>query len=387
VAQARRVALLLDRGLSFVRGVIRGVRAYAAERGQWVLRDGPPRLGLVRHVREWRPHGIIAGLVSPRVAHELVRWGVPLVDTAFTLRTVRVPTVDVDHAAVGRLAADYFLQRGFRHFGFFGSERAAYSLLLEASFRERIGGAGFNVSACHVEYLADLSGAALWKRAAQRTRRWLRRLPKPVAVLCSEDAPARYLADLCSLMGLRVPDDVALLGAGNDELECTLTRPALSSVAVPAERVGYEAARLLERLMAGAKPPSEPLLVPPLHVITRHSTDVTAVEDEVVRAALQCIRSRLAEPLSVGQVAAEIAVSRRSLERRFRSVLGRSVHEEINRQRVERAKELLAGTHLPVTLVAARCGFRSIHRLDVTFGQLAGTTPSAYRRLARPTSH
>jgi len=356
------------------------VRAYATNKPNWVLRDGPPRLRLVSQVRDWKPHGIIAGLVLPRVAQELIRIRTPLVDTAYMLPDLRVPTVDVDHEAVGRLAAEYFLERKFNQFGFFGSESAAYSRARESAFRERVAEAGYTLSACYTEYLADLATAALWNKSTQKTQRWLRQLATPVAVLCCEDAPARYLADVCSRIGLHVPEDVALLGVGNDDLDCNLTQPALSSIAVPNERIGFEAAALLDRLMSGEIAPRKPLLLPPLHVVTRYSTDITAVEDETVQAALRCIRQRAWKDMSVDDLAQAIAVGRRLLERRFRTVLGRSVLEEINRVRVERAKELLTNTHLPITTVAERAGFANTRRLDVVFAKQTGLSPREYRR-------
>jgi len=381
--QTRRIALLLDRGLSFVRGVIRGVRVYAADRPNWVLRDGPPRLHLVSHVRDWKPHGIIAGLVLKRVAQELARMRTPLIDTAYTLPGLKVPTVDVDHTAVGRLAAEYFLERKFGHFGFFGSESAAYSRIQESGFRQRVAEAGHTVSSCYTEYLADLTTPALWRKSAQKTRRWLRQLAKPAAILCCEDAPARYLADVCRQMGLKTPEDIALLGVGNDELECNLTQPALSSIAVPSQRIGYEAAALLDRLMSAEACPQEPLLLPPLHVVTRHSTDIMAIEGGTVQAALQYIRQHASRDMTVADVAHDIAVGRRLLERRFRCILGRSVLEEIYRVRVQRAKELLTDTHLPITAVAAQSGFPSTRRLDVVFAKRTGLSPTAYRRQSR----
>lgn len=381
--QIRRIALLLDRSLSFVRGVIRGVRAYAADRPSWVLRDGPPTLRLAPHVRDWKPHGIIAGLVLKRVARELARMRRPLVDTAYTLPGLSVPTVDVDHAAVGRMAAEYFLARKLTHFGFFGSELAAYSRVQESAFRQRVAEAGHEVSSCYTEYLADLASVGLWRKSAQKTHRWLRGLARPAAVFCCEDAPARYLADACAQAGLKVPEEIALLGVGNDELECSLTQPALSSIAVPSQRIGYEAAALLDRLMSGEAPPPGPLLLAPLHVVTRHSTDVMAIDDATVQAALQYVRQRAAQNVTVAGLARDIAVGRRLLERRFRSVLGRSVLEEICRVRVQRAKELLTDTHLPITAVAAQSGFSSIRRLDVVFARLSGLSPTAYRRQSR----
>ena len=380
MGQTRRIALLLDRGLSFVRGVIQGVRVYAADRPNWVLRDGPPRLDLVSHVREWEPHGIIAGLVLNRVARELVRMGTALVDTAYALPDLEVPTVDVDHTAVGRLAGDYFLERKFGHFGFFGSESAAYSRIQESAFRQRVAEADHAVSSCHAEYLADLTTPTLWRKSARNTQRWLRQLAKPAAVLCCEDAPARYLADICEQIGLKVPEDIALLGLGNDELDCNLSQPALSSIAVPSQRIGYEAAALLDRLMSGKPGPEEPLFLPPLHVVTRHSTDIMAIEDATVQAGLHYIREHAREQISVARLAHDMAVGRRLLERRFRSVLGRSVLEEIYRVRVERAKELLTDTNLPITTVAAESGFPSTRRMDVMFARHTGLSPTLYRR-------
>jgi len=355
------------------------VRVYAADKPNWVLRDGPPRLQLVSHVRDWKPHGIIAGLVLQQVAQKLVRMRTPLIDTAYTLPGLKVPTVDVDHTAVGHLAAEYFLERKFGHFGFFGSESAAYSRMQESAFKQRLAEAGHVVSSCYAEYLADLTTPALWKKSAQKTRRWLRHLARPAAIFCCEDAPARYLADVCRQIGLEIPEDTALLGAGNDELDCSLAQPVLSSIAVPSQRIGYEAAALLDRLMSGEARPQEPLLLPPLHVVTRHSTDIMAIEDETVQAALQYIRQHAWEDMSVADMAHDIAVGRRLLERRFRSILGRSVLEEIYRVRVQRAKELLTDTHLPITAVAAQSGFPSASRLDVVFSKLTGLCPTAYR--------
>ncbi len=380
MGQTRRIALLLDRGLGFVRGVIQGVRVYAADKPNWVLRDGPPRLNLVSHVREWKPHGIIAGLVLEQVARKLIRMKTAMVDTASALPDLDVPAVDIDHTAAGHLGAEYFLERKFRHFGFFGSESAAYSRILESAFKERVAEAGHAVPSCYTEYLADLTAPTLWRKSAQKTRRWLRQLDKPAAILCCDDAPARYLADVSAQIGLNVPEDVALLGLGNDELDCNLSQPVLSSIAVPSQRIGYEAAALLDRLMSGRARPKTPLLLPPLHVVTRHSTDIMAIEDPTVQSALAYIRRHAKQDISVTNLAREIAVGRRLLERRFRSVLGRSVLEEIYRVRVERAKELLTDTGLPIATVAAQSGFPSASRLDVLFARLTGLTPTAYRR-------
>jgi LacI family transcriptional regulator len=379
----RRVALLLDKSLGFVREVLQGIRIYAAGRAEWVLRDAPPRARVVAQLCQWKPHGVIGSLVLRRVAEALIRMRIPVVDTAYVLPELRLPTVDVDHTAVGRLAADYFLERRFRQFGFFGSASVAYSRIQEAAFCAKFTQVRLPVSSCYAEVLPDLADAAQWKKSVERVRRWLGRLPKPAAILCCEDAAARYLADVCDQSGVGVPDQVSLLGVGNDPLECNLTWPSLSSIGVPAERIGYRAAAVLDSLMSGGPPPPRPVLLPPLHVVTRRSTDVLAVEDEVLQAALVYLRQHVRESLTVAQVARDLAVSRRLLERRFRDVLGRSVLEQIHRMRVERAKELLADTSLPIDSVAVQAGFSGVRRLDVVFAKTAGMSPTAYRRQAR----
>lgn len=380
----RRVALVVGQDVTFCRNVIRGVRAYAIDKPHWLFRNGPPDPATVRACRKWRPDGVIAHLGAWPLARQILRLGKPVVDIACMLPKVGVPVVDVDHTAVGRLAAEYLLNRGFRHFGFYGSREAYYSRLREQSFSERLAEAGCQASACYGEYLPDMPGARRWQGQDQRVQRWLRELPKPAAILASNDIPARYLADQCRQLGLRVPDEVALLGVDDDEFECTLCSPPLSSVAIPSEKIGWEAARLLDQMMAGQPAPAAPIFLPPLGIITRQSTDTLAIGDPVVAAALQFIRRWAHEEIEVSLVAEEAGVARRTLECRFRRLLGRTVLEEIRRRRVELAKQLLASTDLGMAEVARRAGFANAQRLAIVFRQLTGQTPTAYRRQARP---
>jgi LacI family transcriptional regulator len=350
---------------------------------EWTLRDAPPHATLLKAVANWQPAGVIAGVITPKIAQALRRLRVPVVDTANVLPQLRFPIVDIDPNAVGRMAAEYFLERNYSHLGFFGSQVAVYSRLQEAAFTARIKEAGRKVYSCYYEYLPEYAAGMIWQEASARMRQWLQRLPKPVAIFCCEDALARILADTCVHLSLRVPEDVALLGCGNDDLECTLSEPTISSIAVPAERVGFEAAALLDRLMAGEPAPAEPILLPPVGVITRRSTDLLAIEDELIRQAVSFVRENALKDIRVGDVSQALAVSRRLLERRFRAVLGRTILQEIYRIRVERAKVLLAQTHLPISMVAHRCGFSSPRHLDVRFRKIVGITPRAFRRQYR----
>jgi LacI family transcriptional regulator len=191
------------------------------------------------------------------------------------------------------------------------------------------------------------------------------------------------VAEACRQVGLRVPEDVALLGVDDDELDCELTRPRLSSVIVPAERIGYEAAALLDRLLAGERPPAEPILLPPTGVATRRSTEMLALADREVVAAVRFIREHAHLPLRVRDVLREVAVGRRTIERRCHKALGWGLGEEIRRVHLERARRLLARTELPMKAVAQQAGFSDFRHLAVVFRQELGLSPTAYRRQMR----
>jgi LacI family transcriptional regulator len=379
----RRIALLMSQDAGFHRQVLLGIRAYAGHAKRWLFHNAPPSMATLRPLAEWNPHGIIAHLDDVKVARAILKLARPVVDTACMLPGLGIPTVDVDHAVVARLAAEHFLARGYRHFGYFGSRLAHYSQVRLAGFRAAVEQAGFEVQACHVEYLPRLSERASWKSVNAQVRQWLRGLAKPVAVLADHDVAAHDLADMCQLLGLRVPDEVAILGVDNDELECQLAFPPLSSVAIPAEQIGFEAAKRLDRMLAGHRVTSDVVYLPPLHIVTRHSTSTFAVDEPIVTAALHYIRNHLGEPLKVTKIAAEVVVRRRVLEQKFRSLLGRSVLAEIHRARVERVKELLATSELPMSAVAEQSGFLSPQRMAIVFRKLTDRSPGEYRREVR----
>ena len=212
-------------------------------------------------------------------------------------------------------------------------------------------------------------------------------LPRQVGVATFYDFLGLQLSEACREAGLRVPEDVAIVGMGNDDLLCDFARPSLSSVAVATEQIGYQAAALLDRLMNGEPPPPHPILVPPPGVVARQSSDVLAIDDDDVAAALRWIRDESHKTIRVGDLLREIPVSRRLLERKFRKVLDRGISEEIRRVHVERAKSLLAGTDLAMSALAASAGFSNASHLSIVFRQETGLTPTAYRRQFRGRSH
>lgn len=369
----------MDQDLGYTRDVLRGVQVFGRHKPDWVFHDGPQDAKVLPALREWQPHGIVAHLFDMKFARALLKLGVPIVNTTSTIEDLGVPLVEVDHGEVGRMAAAHFLERGFRNFGFFGSAVTGFSRAREAGFRQSLVEHGFQLRSCYAEFLPKPSVRSSWKRIDQEVSSWLRRLPRPVAILASNDVPARALAKMCRQLGLDIPGQVSLLGVDNDELECQLSHPPLSSIAIPSQRVGFEAAKLLDRIMSGKRPRQQVLFFPPIRVVTRQSTDTLAIEDADVTSALAFIRANSHRDIDVESILAEIPLSRRVLERKFREHLGRTPLAEIRRVRMEIVKSLLTETDLSMPAIATRSGFSGARRLAVVFRQVAGTTPTAYR--------
>jgi LacI family transcriptional regulator len=376
-----RIGLVFNTGLAYCRGVLRGIRQYAQSRPDWVLLPVAAEPKAVRSLGGLGLAGAIAQVYSPALADALEALGRPYVNVSGVLTEPGAPWVFSDDEAVGRAAAEHLLDRGLRHFGYFGHRKRGYSVRREAGFRRAVEGPGRSLD-CYLERDSPRFDPIefLWA-LDEGVQRWLRSLPKPAGVFASNDIWGVQLAEVCRQADLRVPEDVALVGVDNDDLLCEMARPPLSSVVTAAGRIGQEAAAVLDRMLKGAAPPRRPLLVPPVGVVARQSSDVLTMEDPEVVAAVRFIRERAHEPISVGDVARRGTISRRSLERRFRAALDRGVGEEIRRAHLERARGLLANTALPMSVVAKQSGFSDQRQLSVLFRRESGQTPTEYRRL------
>jgi LacI family transcriptional regulator len=378
-----RIGLVFSHTLAYCRGVLRGIKRYAETAPHWTFLPVSPEPQAIRTLRSLRPAAVIAHVFSEELAGSLRRLRVPVVNVCGVLPEASFPRIGVDDHRCGVLAAEHLLERGFRHFGFVGHRDHAYSLRREAGFRGRIASSGASVTSYYEPGRRPFDPMGrLWAQD-RAIERWVRARPRPVGIFAPNDIWGVQLTEICLQADLRVPEDVAIVGVDDDDLLCEFARPSLSSVALPTERIGYEAARQVQRLLKGAQAGERPLLLPPLGVIARRSTDILAVDDADIVAALRMIRERGHQPIRVPDLLREIPTSRRSLERRFRKVVGRSILGEIRRVHVKRASELLAQTDLPLHAIADRSGFTDAKRFSTVFRQMVGLTPSAYRHKVR----
>lgn len=379
----RRVALLLNLQIGYCRRAVAGISAYAA-RKNWLLEEMPASEASRSRLMLSRPYGIIAHVLDQSVAELLVQTERPVVSLSSTITDLPFPTIDVDHEAVGRLAAEHFLELGYRTFAFMGSATAGFSLEREAGFAGKLSQHGFTVESHHAEYVLRPPFDQYSVGSEEQTKRWLNALEKPVGVLCSNDEHARMLSFLCQSSGVSVPGDVALLGVDNDETICGLGFPPISSVDNPAEEIGHRAARLLETVARGQIQGHSRESVQPIHIVERQSTDRLATANPVIRSAINYIRRNLRETgLSVRDVAEHTRISRRKLERTFSEQLGTTVLTTIHRYRTRRAKHLLFSTDLSVATVASECGYANHRRLAMVLKSHTGMTPAEFRNRCR----
>jgi LacI family transcriptional regulator len=376
----RRVALLVEASRAYARGLVRGVARYNREHERWSVYFAPRGLSdpLPAWLENWRGDGILARIENRRMAEAVTRTGLPAIDLRRALDGLGMPTMGPDDAIVARLAIDHLRGRGFRHFGYFGPWPGVHPALdaRRDHFHRLTDEAGFVCSTFRSRRRSNRS----WEEELGRIVEWIADLPKPVGVLACNDDYGLQLLDACHRSGVLVPDEVAVVGVGNDDCLCNLSLPPLTSIDLNPQRIGYEAARLLDRMMAGESPPAQHMVVEPRGIQTRRSTDVLATEDEAVIRAVKFIRGHAGQRIQVADVLKHVKMSRASLEPRVKRVLGRTIYQEIQRVQIERVKELLLGSSAPLKQIASQAGFRYPEYMMRVFRQTTGLTPREYRK-------
>ena len=374
-----RVALLIEENREIGRGLLRGIAQYSRVNGLWCFYRETPfyeKLSVrerIQRIREWQPDGIIMR-EQGRMDAALLEMGVPLVYSSHRCGPVPgIPNILGDDRQIGTMAADYLLNRGFRHFGFCGFKKMWWSVDRGRYFCERIRAAGFHADVCELtarRSSADRDGLT----------GWIGSLPRPCALFACTDDLCRQLAEACKQAQVHVPEEVALLGVDNDELVCGFASPPLSSIELNTEKCGYDAAAVLHRMMRGEQAGETTIPIPAPRVVTRHSTDVVAVDDATVARALNYIREHYRKGITVAGIARAAGVSRRVLEIRFRKTMQRSVYEEVLRLRMNQACLLLTETNLSVAQVAEALNYDEIKYFSRAFRQVIGLSPLAYRK-------
>jgi LacI family transcriptional regulator len=379
----RHVAIIIDASKPYDRKVIRGIGAYARQAGHWSLYVEEDPLQKLPHLRSWRGHGIIANLDDRRVAQAVSGLKTPVVGVGGGFGWYdpldAIPYFVTDSQAIGRLGATHLIERGFTRLAYCGlppSRINGWSRIRSAAFQTCAAAAG-----CECFIFTGRHGTARrWGALQEELCAWVATLPKPIGLMACDDARARHVLEACRTLEVLVPEQMAVIGVDNDETICELTNPPLSSVDQGAHRLGYQAAATLDRLMNGRRVARRCCYTLPERVVSRLSTDVLALDNADIAQAVRYIRHHACDGIRVHDVVAAVGLSRSTLERQFRSVMRRTIHEEIDRVRLERVKELLRSNELTLKQIATRSGFRHLTYFNRIFRLRVGQTPAAYRR-------
>lgn len=375
------VALLIETSNRYSRELVQGVHSWIQDHRPWEIHlteqgrgDVPPPW-----LARWEGRGIIARIENRRIESAVLRKGVPVVSVSASGLGSGIPTVISDSRAVARLAAEHLLERGFRSFGYCGDARFAWSRTHGRNFAGYLQEQGHRCSL----FQSRRGDFADWRLEQRKIADWLRSLPKPVGVMACYDGRGQQVLAVCRQMGLRVPDEVGVIGQHDDTLLCELCAPPLSSVIPNPRLAGYRAAGLLDRMMrrrrvAGAVHP-----IAPVGVAVRRSTDLVATEDPRLAQVMRFIRANALAGIRVADVLQEVPMSRTLMERRFREEFGRSPYEAIQDIRYRQAEGLLHGTDLSVAEVAERSGFRTAEYFSAVFKKRHGMSPRAFRMRSR----
>lgn len=379
MARIPKVILAIETSAAYGRGLLLGIAKYSRILGTWAFYSEPggeqtslPRLD------SWGASGIIARVADEKDAKRFIDTGLPTIFVPLKQTVPGFPNIIDDCATEGKMAAQHLLDRGFRNFTFCGFTGMYWSQERRNSFCKTIAQAGFQTR-CYDRKRVKVHPH--YESEQRLLADWLKCLPKPVGLMACDDEHGRHVIEACKLAALHVPEQIAVIGVDNDRVVCALSDPPLSSIAVNTERAGYEAAQLLDELMARKKKTRRKnIIVKPLHIVTRQSTDILAIEDRLVAQAVRFIREHAKDAITVDDVVDAATISRRPLEKRFRRVLNRSLLQEIRRVRAKHVAHMLAGTNLSISHIAAALGYPNVKHIARSFRHEKGMTPLAYRQ-------
>ena len=363
-----RVLVVANFYMSYNRRILHGVAAYARlHRWELMQVDVNHANELVR--AQTRADAILIGVHRFEGLPRYVNRSLPAVGWSAAVEKVTWPRVLTDNLAVGKKVAEYFLSLGHRRFAFAPNYPGIWARDRFIGFRQRLSEAGYEVELA----------APLTAETVRRATAWIRRLPTPTALMLSHDPAAEKIMLACAKVGRRVPEDLAVVGVGDDDLVCEITNPPMSSVGHQNEMIGYESAALLHQIAQGRTDAPEFTLIPPGELVIRRSSDTMAFDDPMVADAMRFIRQHESDAIGTKQVIDHVHTSRVTLDNRFLRAVGCTVAAFIRNRRLEKVKQLLSTSDLPMPTIAKHAGFSNARQLSKTFHHFAGQTPTEYR--------
>ena len=382
-----RVLIISDFTESFAHKLLAGLVDYSRAKEQWIVRRMPPEYkaqigipGVIRIAKEWEVNAVIGQFEPTDDIGLFAQAGIVAVAQDYKKKFTTIPNITGDYLGTGQMAAKFFIERGFRNFGFFGFNDVCWSDERCDGFRREIEAAGFGDS-FYAYRMQEID--MTWYYQRNRLREWLLSIPKPIAIMACDDNQGSNLVEACHSAGIKIPSEVSVMGVDNDETLCSLGSTTLTSIQVDIEEGGRQAAALVERLVADPATPMEDVVLKPVKIVGRMSTAAFATGDQQILKALLFIHKNALKKISVSNVMAEAALSRRLLERRFKEVTGKTLYEYITDQKLKYFAEQLEETDEQVINIALSMGENDTKSISRRFKQLYGCTPMEWREKQR----
>ena len=326
-----KIILLIDISEEYGQNLMKGVVKYSKEQGPWIFcrmplfyRETLGMEGIVDFAKEWGANGIIAQLYNDLDIKKILDAGIYLIVEDFKERFSDIPNITGGYFEAGKMGAEYFLEKGFRNFGFYGFKNIVWSRERSEGFENHLNSLGYEV---HYFDNEQAPSRELWHYKPSALSQWLQSLPKPIAIMTCDDERGQHITEACKHAKIQIPEEIAVLGVDNDKMTCNLSDPPLSSIDLDTEKGGYEAARLMDMMITGQITQHYDILVQPTQVITRQSTDIASANDKYIARALKFIHKNIDNRINVTDVLKEVPLSRRALEKRFLETTGTGVYK------------------------------------------------------------
>ena len=377
-----KILLLTDFSSGYSRNLLKGIVRYSKEVGNWSFQRMPlyyrmlyGENGVVEWAKKWQADAIIAQLTDVNI--ELLNdLNIPIIVQNYRDRNKAVSNLTGDYFNTGVMAAKFFLNRGYRNFAFYGFKGAIWSRERADGYSHEIEKQGYKLAILE----NDNKDREEWSYNHTVLGNWLQSLPKPVALFACDDHFALQISETCNVYNINVPDDIAILGVDNDDLLCNISDPPLSSIVLDVENGGYNAGKLLHQLIT--KEITEPfnIVVNPLIIERRKSTEKYAVSDKNIRIILNYIEKNYANHLSVEELVKQVPLSRRVLEKKFKEETGESLYQYIQNYRIDQFTRLLITTDYSLFEAALQSGFENYKNVSRIFRKYKSLSPAEYRK-------
>ena len=379
----KRILLLTDFSSGYSRSLLRGIVRYSKENEPWVFFRMPEYYrelygddGVVNWAKKWNADAIIAQLENINI-DKISKLKVPVIIQNYRERAKTICNITGDYIKTGEIAADFFLNRGFSNFAYYGYKDMIWSRERADGFKSRVEEAGFQVSMLNIRNRRNEQ----WSFDAATVSEWLLSLPKPVALFACDDHFASQITETCKICNISVPDEIAVLGVDNDDLICNISDPPLSSIVLDVEKGGYQAACLLHQLMNKENEQAYDIVISPLRIETRKSTEKYAVNDKHVLQIIDYIKKNYTHSISINQLKQLVPISRRELEKRFKKEMRIPIYQFFLNYRMEQFCQSIIKNDRPLAELAMDFGFEDNRNVARRFRKYKGITPLHYRKL------